>query len=297
MYDFKDFVNNMKEELSSRIPDAELSIRDVVKNNDVIHTAITIKKDNEEAAPSIYMDYYYSRYKAGVDMNYLISDAMNEYNNSSRIGSNFNDEMFYARDNIFLKLVNKQRNTKNLEDTPYIEFKDLAVTFRVLIYKDANGIASVQVTNKVLEKMGLSKEEAFDIAKMNTLQLFSPEFQNISDVIRRDTNEEFDIPDMDIYMLTTDVGVNGATLLLYDELINDFVNKNGECYIITSSVHEVIFIPKDNVDDIRDFKELIREVNNIMTPKQDYLSDNIYLADGHGISIVGGMENEEYMDM
>ena len=75
------------------------------------------------------------------------------------------------------------------------------------------------------------------------------------------------------------------------------MNKNGECYIVPSSVHEVIFVPKDNMDDIQEFRELVREVNNIMIPKQDYLSDNIYLADGHGISIAGDMEYEDYMDM
>ena len=60
--------------------------------------------------------------------------------------------------------------------------------------------------------------------------------------------EEVDLKDYvpsDMYVLTNESKLNGAACILYENVLYDFAQKLGaDLYILPSSVHEVILLPK-----------------------------------------------------
>lgn len=295
MYDFKDFVSNVRDELSNRYPDVNVSVKDVLKNNDVTMTAVEMKRQDMIQSPSIYMDYFYSRYRAGVGFEDVVNAITDKYEESLNKAVDISEDVLDNLSNYFVKLINKDANKKYLEGALYMVYNDLAITIRCLIRKDEE-VASTMVKDVFLDKLGISKEELFNIAKENTKRLFPPVIKKMSDFISGMYSEDYAIPDNGIYVVTNDCYINGATVMLYDDVIRDFVKEHGEYYVIPSSVHELMLLPKkDFENDIRGLSEFVKQVNSIAVPKQDFLSNNIYIANEKGISLINGMGKEDYM--
>ncbi|MBQ9199410.1 MAG: hypothetical protein IJ141_04460 [Lachnospiraceae bacterium] len=297
MYDFKDFVSNVKEGMEKIYPELDISIKDIIKNNDTIYKALVISSQQNNASPTIYLDGSYARYQAGDNMDTIIASVSEQYQEALH-NSDFDESRIKDLSKYFIKVVNRESNKMYLADTPYFEYEDFALTLRCLIFKDKNNIASAKVTNSILDSIGLSKDEVFRIAKENTIRFFPPTAEKISDIINNSFSGEYMVPDSDMYVLTNDCGVNGATVMIYDDFISEFIKQHGECYMIPASIHEVIMLPRQYFEGDEDLlRKYVKEVNKTAVSKTDYLSDNIYLANENGISLIEGMEKEDYMDM
>ena len=80
-----------------------------------------------------------------------------------------------------------------------------------------------------------------------------------------------------MYVFTNTYGINGASVILYNGLLDKFagqIKKN--LYVIPSSIHEVIVIPKCKEWDAESLKEMVTDINNTQVPDEDVLSSNIY---------------------
>lgn len=80
-----------------------------------------------------------------------------------------------------------------------------------------------------------------------------------------------------LYVLTNSSRVNGAACILYDNLLKKFANDvHSDLYILPSSVHEVIIVPKKNAFDKSELADMVREVNEQGVSQDEILSDNVY---------------------
>ena len=59
--------------------------------------------------------------------------------------------------------VNSEKNAALLEKVPHKDMEDIAIVYRVLLGQMDDGIASVVVTNEMLEKMDITKENLLTI--------------------------------------------------------------------------------------------------------------------------------------
>ena len=84
---------------------------------------------------------------------------------------------------------------------------------------------------------------------------------------------EYEYTGSSMVVITLDNKMNGAGLLVCDELLKEIHKKMGDFYIDPSSIHELILIPTLFVgkDDIA---EIVRFVNG-----GDCVTDNEYLSD------------------
>ena len=83
-----------------------------------------------------------------------------------------------------------------------------------------------------------------------------------------------------IYVATNKEGVNGASVILYPNLLRDFGIKIGESfYILPSSIHEVILVPESLGAQAQVLIEMVKDVNRIAVAEDEVLSDNVYLYD------------------
>ena len=81
----------------------------------------------------------------------------------------------------------------------------------------------------------------------------------------------------DMYILTNETKLNGAACILYENVLYDFAQKLGEdLYILPSSVHEVILLPKLSVFEKDELVNMVREVNTEGVAAEEVLSDHVY---------------------
>ncbi len=258
----------------------DIVVTDVFKNNGVKYKGIVISIKGRDAAPTIYMDYYYRLYKQGKQFDEILKAVYENYVYSldrleltEKEAGNLCD----YKNNLFIKLVNYEKNKNRLVECPFIPFKDLAVTFRYLVHKDDKDVSSAMVNNSLMDMWGIDTKTIYKTAYENTKRLFPPVIRKLSDILMEKSTKEIFIPDNNIYVLTNNCGVNGAAYIIYKELLEDFYERNEKgFYIIPSSVHELIIIPEDMECDRELLKKYVKEVNEFSVAKVDYLSDNVY---------------------
>ncbi len=83
-----------------------------------------------------------------------------------------------------------------------------------------------------------------------------------------------------MYILSNEIALEGASYILYEDILKDIRTQLGEdFYIIPSSINEVIIVPCSTID-AKYTKNMLRNVNRSVVAKQEVLSDNVYRFDG-----------------
>lgn len=282
---FEEFCGEIADNISNYLPEHNIEtirIEKITKNNGVECTGIVILLAGESVAPNIYLDYYFMIYKQGRSLDDILTMISEEYLRAKATvdNSDFNVDIDDIKDNAVLKLVNYERNKEKLAECPYIPYLDLAITFRFLVKLDDCGVASALITNKDLIKMGITKEELYQLAMDNTRRLFPEKLRCMDEFI---PNMEQICPNEEdrnkLYVLTNESGINGATSMLYEGVIKNFSKEvNRSVFIMPSSIHEIILICCDEVEKDR-LKSLVKEVNKYIVSEIEYLSDNVYVYD------------------
>ena len=74
--------------------------------------------------------------------------------------------------------------------------------------------------------------------------------------------------------MTNEQEVNGASVLLYDNVLESFaLEKKTDFYILPSSIHEVILVPSNKIDDPSALFTMVSDANNTVVALGDILSD------------------------
>lgn len=95
--------------------------------------------------------------------------------------------------------------------------------------------------------------------------------------IVREEVDNLKADDLDLYVMTNTMKINGAACMTYPNAIRDFAMEHkGDVYIIPSSIHEVILIP-DIQCSLETINELIRDVNQKQLDPVEILSDHVYV--------------------
>ncbi len=284
--EFKEFLNVVMDKLPDYLLQYDIEdihINTVSKNNGRKFTGIAITVRDEQISPNIYMDYYYMLYSEKKDMNHILELITEEYRKARE---NIDDydfrpvENMDIQNNIFLKLINFDKNREMLADCPYIKYEDLAITFRILVKSDDSGIASACISNREFHKLNMDIDSLYNIAKENTRKLFPPILQRLDQMMHDEFPDMFGLPSgMDLYVLTNNQGINGAVYMSYEDIICDFAKEHGSFYILPSSIHEVILFPREQDEAREELSEMVMEINRYVVADTEYLSDSVYYYD------------------
>ena len=67
---------------------------------------------------------------------------------------------------------------------------------------------------------------------------------------------------------------------IYGDVLKDFANKKGtDMYILPSSIHEVILLPSDRINDPTKLLSMVHDANTTVVSIGDVLSDSVYYYD------------------
>ena len=279
---FEEFQAYIKEHiLENWKEDAELETAVIRKNNGIELCGLYIKRREEQISPTIYLDEYYDYYLKGEQLDEVILRIREEYEwKNSRISNyHFNLEKFeYVRDRIVYRLVNYEKNREILEECPHLRLYDLALTFRWVAHSDDIGISTALVTNQELKAWEISINELLLAARENTPRLFPAQMIDMEEMIKKAgiclSEDESSIP---MYIMTNQQEVNGASVLLYDNVLETFANnKRTDFYILPSSIHEVILVPANRIDNPSELFDMVVDANKTVVALGDILSDSVY---------------------
>lgn len=276
--------------------DAKIKVHKMYKNNDICLHSIVISYGDQRCVPNIYMDEYYQKYKMGfMSLGQIACEVMKERDIHGHQMIEPIGKMTWenVQDKVFCRLVNLEMNKKKLENMPYMEYLDLAVTFRLLHSADKTGIASADITYEEMELLGVTEEELFAQARENTEKLFPVEFKSLLSTIEAmmgrkfgfevtDTGEKMDSEiagRFEMYVLSNTLGINGAGVILYPDVLKKIAEQlnTDTLYLLPSSVHE--FMVLKEYRSIEDMKSLVKDANHCAVAGMDLLSDNVYKYD------------------
>ena len=110
----------------------KLEMLPLEKNNGVILDGLSIRRQGQKVAPTIYMDAYYREYLDGRSLK-GICDQIIECCSNTDFEEKFNADFFsdYSRlqHTVVYKLINAEKNRELLKKIPHLPFLDLAIVF------------------------------------------------------------------------------------------------------------------------------------------------------------------------
>ena len=272
---------------------------DIPKNNHTMK-GITVKFDNISMAPTVYPDFYYQDWKEGQPMDEIVSGVRTEIMRTAPELSHFsikNMNRESAVNHLYAAVVGYENNKEWLQSIPHQRIADLAVFAKWKFDNaDRDSVVASKVTGPLLAHLQLTKEEALKIAKTNTAR--SAKFESMDTVMKNMMVDdgmnrelaEMMFPDQStpLSVLTNESGIDGAALIACPEVLKAVQKEIGEdFYILPSSIHEVLVLPKTYTDDVEDLKQMVSSINEAEVEPEDRLSDNVYEFDGHSLKIVG----------
>lgn len=279
---FKEEICNL---IAQKVGDeCEVSLKTIRKNNDVVLDGLTLRKENESISPTIYLNYYYKSYLTGESINEIVNEIMELYDENNKqmdIDTSFFSNYECTKQRIVFKMIHYEKNKILLDSIPHIKFLDLAIVFYYLVQSEKFGNATILIYNSHLEIWGIGSYEIFQVAKANTQRLLPHKVSRIEDILKEELEEEYwdeiEEGDIPMYVLTNHSKLNGAACMLYPEVLKEFSRTVGcDLYLLPSSVHEIIIIPKSHKTKVSELKAMVKETNENHVEKEEILSYSVY---------------------
>ena len=300
----KIILEKIKEFLPDRYVDSDVRLQDITKNNDTKLKAVTITVPDSNISPTIYINSMYEQYQNGKPMEEILAQIASiqaEHDKDVSIDITSITDYDKVQGKISARLVNADNNQELLSQRPYtLVGNDLAVTYCVMLGENDNGSMSVPITNQLMENYGVTVEALHEAAVRNMEQLTPASFKSMNEVMAemmlpsliaecdgdREQAEqmlEAMMPPMEdgkMYVLTNEQKLNGAAIVLNDKIMDLVAEKVGEdFYILPSSVHELLVIPRDAGMEISELEKMVCEVNATQVSVEERLSDHVYAYD------------------
>ena len=281
-------VEEIKEWLPERFKTAHVSLQMVTKNNNLKLTGLTIRSLDSDVCPTIYLEKFYEEYESGTDMKEILKRIAQLQLNNDGTGKFDLDSLYdfeKIKGKIVPRIVNAEMNADLLEDRPHTIVADLAVTYHVLIDESEDGTASTVVTNEFMKSWKITVEELHRTSVMNLPLILPSTFNGMNEIMSEMmgmSEEEMNQMGMpteeeQMYVLTNKQKVYGAASILDEKRMEEIVKMFGEFYILPSSVHEVLIVPKKEGMDVETLESIVKEVNSTQVEIEERLSDHVYI--------------------
>ena len=168
-----------------------------------------------------------------------------------------------TKKDLYIAVVNQDKAKEFVHlDIPQTDLAE------VVMGRNAEGHGT-PLTAGSLSSMWLTDEEALEIAQDHT------------------NHEHFTCITV---ALTNASGIDGAAAITRPEILKGITDKMGPVYVLPSSIHEVLIIPKSQAPDVESLKAMVREVNETVVRPEEQLSGNVYAVEGSRIMIADNKE-------
>lgn len=303
--EFKEMVlKTVTGELSYSIElfkDANVSIITVNKPGDIKKEALTLKFNNNLfASPTIYLEPIFEDFTKAepfIDTKKeiqwiketfmpLIFNNKMDINKIYQIMNNYES----VKPHLFVELLNTESNMNYLADAVTKQILNLSLVVRVAFdmkNEDENRISSVVVKKNMISKWGITSDQLFVDAIENFPTILPMTLYSFDDV-EQAILEKRDITEVEWYsnlrytpfIVSNSRKLYGAAAMVQDDFFKEMVYITGESfYVIPSSIHDLIILPKSFVPNDNTLNEMVQEVNKTQVEPEERLSDFAYYYD------------------
>ena len=312
-------------EVAERLPEycdgldrSQVVLKNVTKANDTKLTGICVKKEGFNISPAFYLERSFDEYQNGMSVNDVMMELRDTVEKElSKITQDF-DVSFVntfdsAKERLSCKLINGKANAEYLKDKPSEKFHDLAVVYILKVdapgHGDENVIDSIAVTNSLMDSWGVTKEDLHSAMMENlakeeiSVKTLRGTLMEMGTAFLGETLPEISEPEIsEPYVLTNKNAIFGAIAILRDDIMQKISEKmGGDYWIIPSSVHECLIMPK-TFGTLHELNDMVRSVNATEVKQEEQLSDHVYEYNSVDKRVVNPMEadgrsNEQILDM
>ena len=288
--EIKEFSRVMAREVSDKLGEGvQIECTEVLKNNGVVYHALTIRKQGQNVAPTIYIDHMLEKYNRGTMLMSLVDDVVGMYNQCAPAADtkvDFFDDFSVVSKHLFFKAVNYKKNEKKLENVPIKRVLDLALVPLALFEHPSLGSGTIMIENSHLDIWEITEEELWENVIENAPGFQQVKIKGIMDVLEKMTGMPTPMPGggdelCGIYVISNKEECLGAATIFYPDVLKGLSEDfESDIFVIPSSIHECIVIPDTFLGlDVEYLRRIIHEVNVTTVADEEILSDNLYKYD------------------
>ena len=282
-----EFISRVKEELMEMIPEElrdGLEIQDtmVLKSNDQKHHGLTFKREESDAAPTIYLDDAYARFTQGEELHTLTAEIKDAYLQTLSMPEPQKVDFDYdkIKDKLTVRLLEIKRNRDFLATTPYMTVgHGLAMVCDIKMQDGDEGSWRATVTQSMLEGQNYDKRELFMAAMDNAQLIDPPVLVDMGQALFTHEGENLmtrnePLPPEDVSNMLPCIRVKQYRRAQH------VAEVLGESYcVLPSSQHEVLIIPDSAGIDRAELSEMVKQANQSVVEAKDVLSDTVFHYD------------------
>lgn len=298
--DYQEFKGRMIAEMEAAAErngmNVTLEEKTITKINDVQLDAVVLRGEGN-VAPTVYLNNLYQAYENGEDIETIAAEVVpnamvNPFGHDLNVGQQM--EWDDIKDKVFFHAMGEAENHEYQKNIPTREELDLLLAYRVLLSDDEAGRASFQITDGILNRLGVTEEELYQTAAQNMSTLFPAEIKSMSEMIMglyEDT--QGDLGDLDdvleslpketgMYVLSNSQKYYGAATAFYPGVMDKIADSfDTDMFVLPSSIHETILIPRypEMEMSVADLKNMVSEINATQVGPEEVLKDQVYVFD------------------
>ena len=235
----------------------------------------------------------YELYQSGRSVEELVGTIMRRMEGMSdnRLIQRANDLEDYGKmkGELFIRLLNADRNKADLETAVYRRLGDIALVLYARMGEVSGCMASMKIREPLLERWGKDRDEVFDEALVNTYFLSPPRIYQWEKMLFSESYEGdnfmnllSDYPLRKGVMgncLSTTKRTNGAAAIFLPGVAERIAALlEDSFYMVFTSIHEVMIHCASCVDP-EDLRAVLADTVRETTPPEDFLTLNIYRYD------------------
>lgn len=286
----KEVAENIKDYLPEEYADADVSMNQVFKNNDIALDGLSIRAEGSNISPNIYLNSFYEKYQQGEEFSSIMENIAQIRTENEKADFNLGGILDYeaVKDKITARLVNRENNEKLLSERPFTPVEDLAVTYHLVLEKSSDGTASIPISNEIMKQYGITLSELHETAIQNTFSQENIKFIGMSQMMMEmmgadmppEMMEALAMEEEKMYVLTNNEKLNGAIAVMDKDTMSDIAEKvGGNFFVLPSSIHEVLVIPESQGMDYKELEAMVKDVNSTQVSPEERLSDHVYKFD------------------
>lgn len=148
---------------------------------------------------------------------------------------------------------------------------------------DRYGITLEELHDQAMQNMDNLQPYSFRGLNENIIDMFSKDIAREESMDLNEAREKAEqimshIPEV-MFVLTNDTGMYGAAAILNDSIRQEIAEKVGDFYVLPSSIHETLIVPKDAGMDLKELEQMVQDVNRAEVAPKEQLSDHVYEYD------------------
>lgn len=273
----QEFAELAAKEVLKLLPDGEYEtkVQDITKPSGS-YIGVIIKKTGNCTAPSLNSDMYYERYINGDCLKDIFEEMADIATRPlpSFLGNDL-ATLFKSFEAAQDRLAVRMFATEKVENTIHREVIDgISIVPYIVLDNTKRGLTSARVTEDMVNMWDVTEEQVLDEALSNSEEIFPPKMFNMAETFG-DTASA-----VNMQVITTQSGNNGAISILYDGVLDDMrETMGGDFYLLPSSVNEFITIPYGDKA-AKELLRLVQAMNDTLEPQECLITAVYSYRDG-----------------